>query len=343
MPHLVAAPDKFKGTATAAEVAAAVCAGAHGAGWSAEAVPMADGGEGTLDALGGANRWTTVTGPLGPPVEAGWRLDGDEAIVEMARASGLTLAGGRGRNDPIRATTRGTGELLAAAAAAGARRVVVAVGGSATTDGGLGCLRALGGRLPDGVAVEVAVDVDVPFLAAASMFGPQKGATPAQVARLERRLGRLATIYRHRFGVDVHSLPGAGAAGGLAGGLAAAGATLCRGFDLVADRVGLAGRIDGADLVVTGEGRYDHQSRHGKVVDGVGRAAARAGVAHVVVAGEVEPGLDGHGVVSLSQRFGPGRARTDVLACVEQAVGSILTINELENYDACTHECGQRG
>src|SRR5205823_3062176 len=146
-------------------------------------LPLADGGEGTLDALGGANRLSRVTGPLGEPVEAEWRLGHGDAVIEMARASGLTLAGGRERNDPLAATARGTGELIAAAIAAGAERILVAVGGSATTDGGLGAVEALGWE-PFRTEVEVACDVRTPFLEAARVFGPQKGADPAQVEEL---------------------------------------------------------------------------------------------------------------------------------------------------------------
>jgi glycerate kinase len=141
--RVLAAPDKFRGTVTAREAAAAMCLGATAAGWSCHALPLADGGEGTLDALGGPTRTSVVTGPLGAPVEAGWRLDGERAVLEMSRASGLALAGGEAGDDPVGATTRGTGELVAAAAAAGAREIVVGVGGSATTDGGAGALEAV--------------------------------------------------------------------------------------------------------------------------------------------------------------------------------------------------------
>src|SRR3954454_22183543 len=138
--HVVAAPDQFRGTATAAEVAAAIGRAATAAGHRCDQAPRADGGEGTLEALGGPNRTTTVTGPLGEPVDAAWRLDRGRAVIEMARASGLELAGGADENDAVAASTTGTGELLAAAIDAGAKRVLVGVGGSATTDGGLGAL-----------------------------------------------------------------------------------------------------------------------------------------------------------------------------------------------------------
>ena len=222
--QLLAAPDKFRGTLTAREAAAAIAAGAARAGWNAVELPLADGGEGTLDALGGGNRRTRVTGPLGAPVEAKWRLEEDgTALIEAAQACGLSLAGGAERNDPLAATCRGVGELVAAAVAEGATRIVVAVGGVASTDGGAGALEALPASLPP---LEVACDVDARFLDAADVFAPQKGATPEQVEILRARLGRL----------DVPDLPGAGAAGGLAGGLAARGARLVPGFDLVAAR-----------------------------------------------------------------------------------------------------------
>jgi glycerate kinase len=253
-------------------------------------VPLADGGEGTLDALvaalGGSRRHATVTGPLGDPVDAEWALlPGGVAVVEMARASGLALVP-RVR-DPLRASTRGTGELIAAAIRAGARRVVVAVGGSATTDGGLAALEALGWSF-GAVPVTVACDVTTPFLDAATVFAPQKGATEAQVSLLSRRLASLAVQYEQRTGVDVRTLAGAGAAGGLAGGLAAIGAELEPGFDVVANAVGLDGLLEGADLVVTGEGRLDATSFAGKVVGGVLEWAAEAGVPHTaVIAGQV--------------------------------------------------------
>jgi glycerate kinase len=212
--RVVAAPDKLRGTASARAAAEAVARAATAQGWDCEQVPMADGGEGTLDALGGPNRVTLVTGPLGAPVEAGWRLDGRTAVIEMAAASGLELIGGAEDNDPIAASTAGTGELIAAALEAGATRIIVGVGGSATTDGGLAALRAMHplGRLR-GVELVVACDVRTSFVDAADAFAPQKGATPAQVALLRRRLERLAQVYQAEHGVDVTLVPGAGAAG----------------------------------------------------------------------------------------------------------------------------------
>lgn len=328
MPTLLAAPDKFRGSLGAREAAAAIALGARDAGWEAVELPLADGGEGTLEALGGANRHTVVTGPLGEPVEAGWRFDGDDAIVEMALASGLTLSGGRDRNDPIAATTRGTGELIAAALAAGARSVVVGIGGSATTDGGEGALEALADWLPfpaHGARVQVACDVTTLFVDAARVFAPQKGASPGQVRELERRLERLAVVYQDRFGVDVGALPGSGAAGGLAGGLAAAGASLRPGFELVARLVDLDEAIRGADLVVTGEGRLDRTSFEGKVVGGVAACAASADVPVFVVAGDVDSKAGARlPAVSLVARFGHQRSFADTAACLRSVVSAHL-------------------
>src|SRR5687767_8813088 len=177
--RVIAAPDKFRGTATAAAVAAAIARGARRAGIDCDEVPVADGGEGTLEALGGSNRTTLVTGPLGDPVTAGWRLSGNVAVIEMALASGLAVVpGGAEGNDPIAASTSGTGELVAEAVEAGARRVIVGMGGSATTDGGFGALRAMYPlqRLR-GVELVAACDVRTRFVDAAEVFAPQKGAS----------------------------------------------------------------------------------------------------------------------------------------------------------------------
>jgi glycerate 2-kinase len=324
--RVVAAPDKLRGTATAAEVAAAVGRAADRAGWTCDEVPMADGGEGTLDVLGGPNRTALVTGPLGGRVEAGWRLDGRTAVVEMARASGLVLAGGPEGNDPIAASTAGTGQLITAAVEAGATRIIVGVGGSASTDGGLAALRALQplGRLR-GIELVVACDVRTRFLDAAEVFGPQKGATAAQVALLRRRLERLAQVYLDDHGVDVTALDGAGAAGGLAGALAAAGARLVSGVDLVADEVHLDERIEGADLVVTAEGFLDAQSFEGKVVGGVAELARSLGVPVVAIVGQAFDEVAGRiRTISLTERFGPERAVSETATCLEEAAAELL-------------------
>ena len=286
----VVCPDKFRGTLRADEVAVALAAGVRRAGFDEVIeLPLADGGEGTLDTLlsarGGSRRTSRVTGPLGEPVEAQWGvLSGGTAIVEMAQASGLALV--QGANDPLRASTRGTGELIAAVRAQGFNHVIVAVGGSATTDGGLAAVEALGWSLK-GMKVTVACDVETTFIDAAKVFAPQKGASGAQVSLLTRRLQTLADQYRARTGVDIMQLTGAGAAGGLAGGLAAIGAELAPGFDVVAEAVGLEAALEGADLAITGEGKLDASSLAGKVVGGVLAWAEDFDVANVaIVAGQ---------------------------------------------------------
>lgn len=297
---------------------------------------MADGGEGLLAAVGGELGHALVTGPLGAPVDAPYRLggapgvEGPVAVVEMATASGLVLAGGAEGNDPEAATTRGTGELVLAAVRAGARRVVVGCGGSATTDGGLGAVEVLAGR-PElaGVELLVACDVTTAFLDAAVVFGPQKGAGPVAVERLTGRLERLAAEYRDRFAVDVTTIAGAGAAGGLAGGLAALGGRLVSGFDLVADLAGLDKAVEEATLVVTGEGRLDATSLAGKVVGGLlGRVGGRRPVLVVVgaCAPELDPELLGPAVtlVSLSDRFGAEASFTRTSELVAEVVGGHL-------------------
>jgi glycerate kinase len=293
----IACPDKFRGTLTASEAAAAIARGLEQAGiHDVLQVPLADGGEGTLDALvaarGGSYRSARVTGPLGELVEAEYAVLPDgTAVVEMAKASGLALV--HHRNDPLRASTRGTGELIAAARRGGATRVVVGVGGSASTDGGLAAVEALGWSLA-GANVTVACDVTTLFLDAATVYGPQKGASAAQVSLLARRLERLAEEYRARTGVDVTELEGGGAAGGLAGGLAAIGARLEPGFEVVAAAAELEAAIGDADLVVTGEGKLDVTSFDGKVVGGVLEWAAEENVEHraVIVGQATEEGRD---------------------------------------------------
>jgi glycerate kinase len=261
-------------------------------------------------------------GPLGDPVEAAWAIRRGTAIIEMATASGLELVGGASANDPVAATTYGTGELVSAALDAGAKRILVGLGGSATTDGGLGAVRAVFAphRLRR-TELLVACDVRTPFLEAAEVFGPQKGATPAQGALLSRRRERLAQVDLDDYGVDVRGFDGAGAAGGLAGGLAVLGGELLAGFDVVADELDLAARMEDADLVITGEGFVDAQSFEGKVVGGVAELAHRAGRPVLVVAGEVFDGCgDRLPTVSLTERFGAERSHTDTQACIEAAV-----------------------
>lgn len=312
MPTLVAAFDSFRDSLTAIDACAAACDAARSLGWTAVAVPMADGGEGTLDALGGPNRSTRVSDPLGRPVDAPWQLQGHRAVIEMSRASGLALVGGAEANDPVAASTRGTGELIRAALDEGATQILVGLGGSATTDGGAGVLEVVP-ALPDRVELVILCDVRTPFVDAARVFGPQKGATPDQVVQLTARLEGLA----ERFG-PAATLPGSGAAGGLAGGLAFLGGQLRSGFDVVAEAAGLREAVAEADRVVTGEGRFDPTSWEGKVVGGVWALAPDR---TTIVAGQVtEPHP---AAVSLLDRFGE-RAWTDPAGCIREIVREVL-------------------
>jgi glycerate kinase len=325
--HVVAAPDKFKGTLTATEAAAAIGRAAARVGWSCDEAPMADGGEGTVEALGGANRTTTVSGPIGDPVAAPWRLARRTAVIEMSAASGLELVGGPDGNDPIAASTYGTGELISVAAESGAQRIVIGLGGSATTDGGLGALRAM---YPlhrfRGVEMVLACDVRTTFVDAAPVFAPQKGATPAQVKLLVGRLQRLAQVYLEEHAVDVRDLEGSGAAGGLAGALAAVGAEIAPGFELVSEEVDLDERLGTADLVVTGEGFMDEESFDGKVVGGVAELASGRDIPALAVVGAIYDGVEDRiDAVSLTERFGEERSRRDTAALLEEVVAERLT------------------
>jgi glycerate kinase len=327
--RVVAAPDKFKGTMSAADVAASIGHACWELGLDCVEVPMADGGDGLLDVLGGANRTSAVTGPLGDVVEAEWRLAKGTAVIEMARASGLTLAGGASGNDPMNATTTGTGELIDHALDAGARRIIVGLGGSATTDGGFGAIRAITAiaRLKQ-VELLVACDVTTVFADAGRVFGPQKGATPAQVEMLTRRLDRLTQLFTEDFGVDVSSVPGGGAAGGLGGALAALGGRLIPGFELVADELDLYDHLDDADLVITGEGALDDTSFDGKVVGGIATISRDAGVPVLAVVGRndyrrtLPAGLH---VTSLVELVGDERSESEPRASVEAATRAWLT------------------
>ncbi len=321
---VVVAFDKFRGSATAVELSNAVVAGARDLGWEAVAIPLADGGEGSLDVIGGPNKTTTVTSPLGDPIEAAWRLDGRTAYIEMAAASGLSVVGGPDANDAVAADTTGTGELISTAIELGATTVVVFLGGSATTDGGWGAIRAMppAPRMK-GIDLVVACDVRTRFDQAAVVFGPQKGASPAQVKFLTRRLQRLIQVYEENYGVDVSNVPGAGAAGGLAGGLLAMGARLESGFSVLAERAELDVALVGADLVVTGEGFLDEESFNGKVVGGVANWAAAEQVPVLAVVGDRDAGVECPGhvtVVSLVDEFGLERSMTDTIALVTTAV-----------------------
>ena len=291
---------------------------------------MADGGEGTLDVLGGPNRTTRVTGPLGQPVEAAWRLHRGVAVIEMARASGLTLAGGSENNDALNATTQGVGELIDSALNEGAKKIIVCLGGSATTDGGLGAIRAIStpARL---LAVEflVACDVDTLFVDAAKVFAPQKGATAAQVNMLTGRLEQLAQRYESDYGINVAKIPGSGAAGGLAGGLAALGAKLIPGFDIVAEENGFDEAVKEHDLIITGEGLLDDTSFDGKVVGSVLDYASEAKRRTIAIVGDVDEAMDEKlraeiEAVSITEMFGNDMAVQQVLRCIEDAASDLL-------------------
>jgi glycerate 2-kinase len=281
---VLVAPDSFKGTMDAVEVAAAIARGLRAAGREAIELPVADGGEGSMDvlltALGGERRSARVPDPLGREVEAAWALLPDgSAVVEMAQASGLKLVG-EAERDAWAASTYGTGELIVEAARAGAEKVIVSVGGSATTDGGAGAVEALddAGVSP---ALEVLCDVRTPWERAPAVFGPQKGADAAMVARLEKRLDELAS----RAPRDPRGEPMTGAAGGLSGGLYAfRNARLVPGAPYVLDAIGFDERMREAAYVVTGEGRLDDQTLQGKIVGEVATRCRQSGVTcHAVV------------------------------------------------------------
>lgn len=323
--RVLACPDKFKGTATAAEVASAIAGGAKEAGFTAVERPLSDGGEGLVDIAGGPNCWLEVTGPSRRCVSAAWRLEDGEAVIEMSQAAGLVLAGGAGANDPLTATTRGVGELIMAALDAGARRIVVGCGGSATTDGGSGALSVMGlAERFAGVELVVACDVDAPFVEAARLFAPQKGASAEQVLVLSERLEALARQYSIELGCDVSTIAGAGAAGGLAGGLAALGATLVPGFELVAGMTHLDDLVTQADVLVTGEGQLDAGSFTGKVVGGVtGRAAGRPIACVTGCADDEGRRLAAHlglVVLDLTELFGADEAMAQPQQLISRAV-----------------------
>ncbi|MEO8091807.1 MAG: glycerate kinase [bacterium] len=284
------APDSFKGTFTSAEVAAAMARGLERVGAEAQVCPLADGGEGTMEvlvgALGGELVDAAAHDPLGRAIEARFGLLANgSAIVETAEASGLGHVA-EGERDAEAASSAGTGELIAAAAAAGARRVLVAAGGSATTDGGAGALEAIarGGGLR-GAELAVLCDVRTAFERAPSVYGPQKGADPAAVARLEARLGELARNFKQ----DPRGVPMTGAAGGLAGGLwAQLGAELMPGAEAALDAVGFDRRLAAAERMLTGEGRLDSQSVEGKLVGVIAQRCLATGKPLDVVAGTIE-------------------------------------------------------
>ena len=330
--RIVVAPDSFKGSLSAVGVANAMEEGIRMVFPAAEIrkVPIADGGEGTVEALvlatGGKMISERVIGPLGDTVEAYWGLlgDGKTAIIEMAAASGITLVA-KERLNPRLATTYGTGELIKAAIDKGIRKIIIGIGGSATNDGGVGMARALGitfldaeGReLPDGGAalanltnietagadpqlketeLIVACDVDNPLCGprgAAAVFGPQKGATPEIVAELDEALRNYASVAARVTGRDIAECPGAGAAGGLGAGLMFfTSATLRPGVEIVLEAAGFADIVKEADLVITGEGRTDFQTAYGKAPVGVAKVAKHFNVPTVCLSGGLGEGCE---------------------------------------------------
>lgn len=327
---IILAPDSFKESLSAFEAAAAMASGVRRALPDAQCVlrPMADGGEGTVDALlaahpGGERHESSVCGPDSQPVRAVWGWLGDGiAVVEAAAAAGLELTTASGR-DILRATTFGLGQQIRQALDAGARRLILGLGGSATNDGGAGMLQALGARLLDGhgkdlvrggaalahlhridlsgfdprlseIDIQVACDVNNPLCGphgASAIFGPQKGASPEQVRQLDAALAHFADISAQALGHDLRDQPGAGAAGGLGyAALAYLNAQFRPGVEVVAEACGLAAAVQGADLVVTGEGRMDAQTLHGKTPAGVARIARAAGVPVIGLAGSLGAG-----------------------------------------------------
>ncbi|MDR0379429.1 MAG: glycerate kinase [Candidatus Accumulibacter sp.] len=330
--RIVVAPDSYKGSVSALGVARAMERGIRRVFPDAEVrkIPIADGGEGTVEALVAATNGTLrrmeATGPLGERVVAHWGIlgDGETAVVEMAAVSGLPLVP-EARRDPRFTTTRGTGELLRAVLDAGLRKIIIGIGGSATNDGGVGMARALGAKfldgegreLPDGGAalvrlaridlagldsrlrdcrITVACDVDNPLCGprgASVVFGPQKGATPEIVAELDAALFRFSRIAREATGRVVDELPGAGAAGGLGAGLMYfSPAVLKPGVEIVLDVVDFSGVVEGADFVLTGEGRTDFQTAFGKAPVGVAGVAKRFGVPVFCLSGGLGDGVD---------------------------------------------------
>jgi glycerate kinase len=375
--EIVIAPGAFKHSLTAAEAAQAIAAGLRRSGLvcALHLLPISDGGNSLLDVLlvnGGERRELTVNDPLMRPVRAAYGLlpDGRTAVVEMALASGLELLKPDELN-PLATTTYGTGELLTAALDAGARRFIIGLGGSATVDGGAGCLQALGARLLDAddrelppggaalarlaridvsglhprwreVEVIIASDVDNPALGergAAAVFGPQKGATPSDVATLDASLRHFFTVVRDQLGLDVHEVPGGGAAGAFGAGLMAfLGGRIQSGIEFVLETNGFDDLLATADLVVTGEGRMDEQTIHGKGPVGVARRAAARGVPTVALVGGLDADdalLHGAGLWAvLPVVTGPmplEQALADAAALVERAalrLGYILQIEK---------------
>lgn len=318
MRKIVIACDSYKGCLSSSEVARAAAEGVAEVYPDCEIVRLAvaDGGEGTVDALvetlGGHLECAEVSDPLGRPVKAAYGIAGDLAMIESAAACGLTLLTKEERN-PLITTTKGLGELILAAIGKGCRRFLIGLGGSATNDGGMGMISADGFlERARGMKFTVACDVDTPYIGAhgaSRVFGPQKGASEQDVEVLEERLRGYALKILKDTGIDVSDMAGAGAAGGLGGAFRAyLGAELKRGVDLVLDQIGFDSIIDGADLVITGEGCSDYQTLKGKTAAGVLERAKRKGIPVMLVSGAIRDGQmlrdGGFGVIAAASPQG---------------------------------------
>lgn len=348
-PRVLLAPDKFKGSLPAHEVAQALAVGLRRVRPEAavECLPVADGGDGTLDAAvaSGFERVdVVVTGPTGQPVATSYARRGATAVVEMADACGLVRLPGR-RPAPMEASSRGLGEVLVASLDAGCRDLVVGIGGSASTDGGVGMLAALGARTEAGrldlaglhpaladARIVVACDVDNPLTGpdgAAAVYAPQKGASPEQVVLLDERLRRWADLVAAATGADRRDEPGAGAAGGVGFGLVAVlGAELRPGIELMLDLLGFAERVPGSDLVVTGEGSLDLQSLRGKAPVGVATAAGRVGAPVVAVCGRNLLTADQLATAGISHAYALADLEPDLETCLREPARLLADLGE---------------
>lgn len=367
MKKILIAPDSFKGTMSSIEICDHIGMIINKYLPDAEVVkiPIADGGEGTVDAYltgaGGMRRSVRVCGPMGDPVEAAYGLlpDGKTAVIEMAAASGLPLV--EGRNDPLDATTFGTGELIADAARQGCAEVILGIGGSATNDGGIGALAALGVRFldtdgrevtPDGkglariariddagisaevreLKITIACDVKNPLAGkngAAHVFGPQKGAAPEMVEALDRNILHYNEILTAHTGVERKDMSGMGAAGGLGLSISALlGAEMRPGIELLLDTAGFDEKLKGADLVLTGEGKIDGQSKEGKVPVGVANRAKRAGVPVIALVGDVGAGYEALYEEGITAIFSTNKAAVPYFEAKKTSVEDLKFLTE---------------